>query len=267
MPSALENCGDSRPQPPPLRLQNATLGQGGDAAKAVVEGLDFEVRPGQIVMVTGESGCGKSTLLRALAGLDLVPEGKLCLGDKEFASGMPAADWRCRVAYNVQTPPTAPGFSDSPAALAAQMEGFAATKRWKAGRKSISDVARAIVDEWEMDKSAEDDEEFISLFDRPWREASGGQRQRLVLALTLSRESDYLLLDEPTSALDIVNTQRVEQTMKAFAEQGRGIVWVTHSQEQAERMMTSAEDRLHIPERGQWLRGGKRICSGPNKVA
>ena len=72
-----------------------------------------------------------------------------------------------------------------------------------------------------------------SLLDQPWSTLSGGQSQRLYLAIMVARRPQILLLDEVTSACDPASTKLVEQLVQAS---GCGSVWITHNVEQAERI-------------------------------
>lgn len=75
------------------------------------------------------------------------------------------------------------------------------------------------------------------LLDRDAKDLSGGQKQKLSLARTLSNASDILLLDEITSALDLASTHEVEQLIVQLnKEQHKTIIWVTHNLEQAKRL-------------------------------
>jgi ABC-type phosphate transport system ATPase subunit len=65
---------------------------------------------------------------------------------------------------------------------------------------------------------------------------STGERQRLALLRSLSREPVVLLLDEPTASLDGASTLAMESLLKARVKHGLSILWITHSTEQAARV-------------------------------
>ena len=72
---------------------------------------------------------------------------------------------------------------------------------------------------------------------QPATTLSGGEAQRILIAITLASQPKYVLFDESTSALDKASKMAVEDSVKAFVQQGRGgVLWISHDEEQAERM-------------------------------
>ncbi|KAL7464786.1 hypothetical protein ACHAXS_005119 [Conticribra weissflogii] len=81
--------------------------------------------------------------------------------------------------------------------------------------------------------------EPIHLLTSPWSKLSGGESQRVTLAIALAVRPQVLLLDEPTSALDESVKSKVEETLKMAAKNGCAMVMITHDDDQAMRMGTN----------------------------
>ena len=73
--------------------------------------------------------------------------------------------------------------------------------------------------------------------DKEWSQLSGGEAQRMLVALALASKPQVLLLDESTSALDLDVKQKVEHCVQDHATRfGTSVMWITHDVEQIERM-------------------------------
>lgn len=75
-----------------------------------------------------------------------------------------------------------------------------------------------------------------SYLTRSIEKLSGGEKQRVHLARSLSLNPHVLLLDEPTASLDPESTERIEQEMRCYREKGHTVLWITHQPEQARRI-------------------------------
>lgn len=186
---------------PPARLIAQGLGQR-VGERVLFSGVDVEVRAGAPVRVTGASGSGKTSLLRLLAWLDAPTAGTLTLdGQPPEQWGAPV--WRSRVALVAQEPARLP---ESPADTVGWMRGL------RHGR--LLDDPVALASAWMLPAHR---------WAQPWAALSGGEAQRVALALALGRRPDVLLLDEPTSALDDAATAAVVASLR-----GRALVLVSH---------------------------------------
>jgi ABC-type dipeptide/oligopeptide/nickel transport system ATPase subunit len=86
-----------------------------------------------------------------------------------------------------------------------------------------------LIQQWGLEASA---------LDTKWKVLSGGEAQRVHVALAIASRPRILLLDEATSALDLDNKLRVESSIKqAAATYGMGVVWITHDDEQMKRLL------------------------------
>ncbi|GAA1524009.1 ABC transporter ATP-binding protein [Streptomyces albidochromogenes] len=191
-----------------LTLRGAVLGRAG---AAVLDGVDLDVVPGELLTVVGPSGCGKSTLLRTLAGL--LP----ALGGEVAADGRPVTGpgggralvfqedallpWRT-VRRNVELPLAVRGMP--------RAERRAVAARWleRVGLAGQSDTY-------------------------PHR-ISGGQRQRVQLARALAGEPRAVLMDEPFGALDAQTRAGMQQLLIDVLDgTGATVVFVTHDVDEA----------------------------------
>ncbi len=160
---------------------------------------------GACLAITGPSGAGKSLFLRMLADLD-PHEGEAWL-EGAPRSAMAAPAWRSRVGY------------------------VAAENGWwmdQVGAHFDTAPLRLL---GEMGLAAD-------ILDRPVALCSTGERQRLSLARSLSRDPVVLLLDEPTGALDQASVIAVESVLQTRLRLGVAIVMVTHDPAQARRLGT-----------------------------
>jgi NitT/TauT family transport system ATP-binding protein len=191
-----------------LTLRDVALGYGGPP---VVTGLDLDVRPGEILVLTGPSGCGKSTVLRALAGL-LPPEGGEVLadGDRVVTTSRDRAmvfqdnallPWRT-VQSNVE--------------LALKLAGRPRRGRRDEALRWISDVGLAGFERY-LPKSL-----------------SGGMRQRVQLARGLAGAPRAVMMDEPFGALDTPTRATMQRLLiDTWLAHPTTIVFVTHDVDEA----------------------------------
>lgn len=188
--------------------------------RLVLDGLDLDVEPGQVVALLGRSGSGKSTLIRILAGLDR-PDASQQL---EVGS----------VAVAFQEPrllPWMPVWRN----VALALEGAGAPRTRYGSRAAAVDM----LGEVELADRAGD-----------WPLAlSGGQAQRVALARALVREPDVLLLDEPFSGLDALTRISMHQLVRRLhARHRRTMLLVTHDLDEAVRLadhvLVLAEGRI-----------------------
>ena len=170
-----------------------------------LEGVELDVRAGEVVAVVGPSGCGKSTLLELFAGLQTPDAGSVEGGGLEQCAFMPQRDlllpWR-------------DGLGN--AALALECNG---SSRAQARRDAAPLFKRFGLAEFERSYP---------------RELSGGMRQRVAFLRTLLSGRPILLLDEPFAALDSITRASMQEWLaEALQSEPRTVVLVTHDVEEA----------------------------------
>lgn len=213
----------------PLEARGLAVGYRGAHGRRVLEGLDLELRAGELVCLLGPNGSGKSTLLRTLAGLQPPLAGSLALGGRD-AETLSAAG-RARRCAIVLTERLELG-NLTVRELAAL--GRHPHTGW-GGRLGADDkdaVRRGLVEAGAWD-----------LRDRLCDELSDGEKQRAMLARALAQEPALLLLDEPTAFLDLPRRVETMRVLRALARgRGRAVLLSTHDLDLAMR----AADRLWL---------------------
>ncbi|WP_136708540.1 ABC transporter ATP-binding protein [Agromyces sp. H66] len=159
----------------------------GGAVHAVAE-VTLEVRPGELLVVTGPSGAGKTTLLNLLGGLDRPTSGRVVLGDDELSSlgeDALAAVRRDRLGYVFQSFGLIPVLSAAEnVEVPLRLQRMPRAEREARVAESLDLVGLA-----------------THAAQRPY-ELSGGQQQRVGIARALAARPQVLLADEPTGQLD-----------------------------------------------------------------
>ena len=188
-----------------------------DLEVVALQGLDLEVQPGEMMGIVGSSGSGKTTLLNILGGLDRPTAGKIFVGGVDLlklSTGALTRYRRSQVGFvwqqvsrnlipyltaqeNVELPMTVAGYS------------------WRTKRRRAMELL-----------------EVIGLADRRRHhlaQMSGGEQQRIAIAVALANEPILLLADEPTGEMDTATAQTIFDTLRRLNETyGLTTIIVTH---------------------------------------
>src|SRR3954447_11628375 len=211
-----------------------------------VDGVDFVIRPGEVLGLVGESGSGKTTIGRAIAGLTRVTGGSLRVLGTEMNGVREKAfrPVRERIGFVFQDP--ASSFNPLLTIAEAVAEPLVVH-----GRAADPEQARARVDE--LLEAVQLPRAFG---DRYPHELSGGQRQRASLARALSLNPELLIADEPTSALDVSVQARVLELFDELQrELGFAALFISHDL----AVVDLLADRIAVLYRGRLVEEGTGV--------
>ncbi len=199
-----------------------------DDGTIAVNNVSFDLPDGEFLVIVGPSGCGKSTTLRMIAGLEMITDGEIRIGDTAVNNIHPKDRDIAMVFQN---------YALYPHMTVRQNLEFALKMR----KTSKQEVERRIAQTARM-------LELENLLDRKPKALSGGQRQRVAVGRAIVRNPKVFLFDEPLSNLDAkLRTQTRAQLQKLHHELNATSIYVTHDQVEA---MTMA-DKIVVMDRGE----------------
>jgi peptide/nickel transport system permease protein len=226
---------------PVLAVENLAIGfdqrHGG---VNIVDGISFEVHPGEVLGLVGESGCGKS--LTALAVMGLQPKGARVGGQVRFGGRDLLAE-PMRVRRRLLGHEMAMIYQDALSSLNPAMTIRAQLKQVvrRGGRRGPAELLTMV---------GLDPERTLRSYPH---ELSGGQRQRVLIAMALSRDPKLIVADEPTTALDVtVQAQVIELLLRLREELGFALILVSHDL----ALVADVTDRVVVMYGGQIVETG-----------
>ena len=191
-----------------------------------VDGVDLTIAPGEVVALLGPNGAGKSTTVDMILGLT-TPD----TGDVRVFGRKPIDAVRAGL-------------------IGAMLQGGALMDDLTVGETvgMVAALHRKPMPVAEALRAAGIEE----LAGRRANKLSGGQKQRVRFAVALVSDPDLLILDEPTAAMDVGTRREFWQSMYAFTESGRTVLFATHYLEEAEEFA----DRVVLMRRGRVVADG-----------
>ncbi len=208
----------------------------------VVEDVTLSFRPGEVTVLLGPNGCGKTTLLKTALGLLDPVSGRVLYDGADLSSLTPTQAAR-RAAYMPQNRP-APRIDVRRMVLHGRFPYLTFPRQYRAADYAAADAA--------LEAAGAAD-----LAGRMMDTLSGGQRQKVYLAMALAQDAPTILMDEPTTWLDPRHQLEVMATARRLAAEGRAVGLVSHELNLA----------LRTADRVALLSGGRLAALGtPEEV-
>lgn len=191
--------------------------------RQILDGLSFDVYPGETLVLLGRSGSGKTTALKMVNALVLPTRGEV------LVEGKPTTEWdrirlRRRIGYVIQETGLFPHFS-----IFRNVGLVPSLERWPP--EKLENRVNTLLEEVGLDPA-----EYAARYPR---ELSGGQRQRVGVARALAADPSLLLFDEPFGALDPITRLELQNQFLALrGSLGKTSMFVTHDVREALRIAT-----------------------------
>jgi iron complex transport system ATP-binding protein len=204
----------------------------------ILHEADLSVAAGRLVAIVGPNGAGKSTLVRAVAGMQKMAAGSVRWGGEDLSKlrGRKLAKRRAFVPQRAKVPA---GVTVREAVAIGRAPHIGPLQRPTHGDREavVRAMARAGVTDFA-------DRQLITL--------SGGEMQRVSVAVGLAQEAPVLIADEPTSSLDLGATATMARLLRALANDGLGVILVLHDL----ALAAALADTVVVMSRGRAVASG-----------
>jgi simple sugar transport system ATP-binding protein len=218
------------PDPPLLVVRGLTKRFGSVVAN---DGIDFDVRRGEIHALLGENGAGKSTLMNVLFGLVDPDGGDMSLRGEPYAPRSPADAIRAGIGMVHQHFMLVPVFS----VIENVILGDEPTRGPALDLQPARQRLRALAREFGLDVDP----------DAPVRDLPIGVQQRVEILKALHRRADLLILDEPTAVLAPPEVEQLFHVLRDLTASGHAVILISHKL----REVLSVADRVTVLRRGR----------------
>ncbi len=193
-----------------IELQNIHVRYG---TQTVLNGITTAFPCGQVTGIVGPNGCGKSTLLKTITGLCTPEQGQVLIGGTNITK-LSSQEIAQQVAYLPQSR-AIPSLSVERLVLHGRFPYLSYPRKYRKEDYAIAREALRWVDAEALSKQNLSD-------------LSGGQRQKVYIAMSLAQDTETILMDEPTTYLDIRNQMEILSIARKLADMGKAVVLVLH---------------------------------------
>jgi fructose transport system ATP-binding protein len=206
-----------------------------------MDGVDFELKPGEILAVIGDNGAGKSTLIKALSGALVPDEGEMFLDGKPVRFRNPIDARRQGIETVYQDLAVAPAMTIA--------ENLFLGREIR--RPGILGSLLHLLDKKAMQADAIAHMKDLQIGIRSMKQAvetlSGGQRQGVAVARSSAFARHVVIMDEPTAALGVKESNMVLDLIRRVRDKGLPVILISHNMPH----VFEVADRIHIQRLGK----------------
>jgi ABC-type sugar transport system ATPase subunit len=202
--------------------------------------IDLTLNRGEVHALVGQNGAGKSTLVKCISGVHPPDGGRITFDGREITTYSPKHAYDLGIAVVHQRPQLLPWLSVTENVMLGQMP---ARKGLVIDRRKANELTRDLLARLRLEIDPE----------VPVARLSAPERQQVAIAKALYRQAKLLILDEPTAALDAQRSARLFALIEDLAQQGVGVLYVSHHLEEVFRLA----DRVTV------LRDGRLVATQP----
>lgn len=193
-----------------LEVKNLSAGYPG---KPVLQNMNLNIPEGKVTVILGPNGCGKSTLLKAVCGILPADSGKVELAGEDLLALPPRMQAR-KVAYLAQSRQV-PDITAHRLVLHGRFPHLGYPRHYRKEDYAIVQTAMERMSIWECAETLMEN-------------LSGGQRQKVYIAMALAQNTPVILLDEPATYLDISHQLQLMELARSLAGQGKTVLMIIH---------------------------------------
>ncbi|HEY1331263.1 MAG TPA: ABC transporter ATP-binding protein [Actinomycetota bacterium] len=230
--------GPAHPGEPVLRVESLTVAD--DRDQVAVDGVSFEVRAGEILMVAGVQGNGQTELVEALTGLRRPVSGAVTVAGRDLTGASPRDVLRAGVAHvpeDRQKDGMIPTFPIQDNLVLDTYDRDPYARGWSIDREQVHRSA--------VERMREFDIRAPSVV-TPAATLSGGNQQKVIVAREFSRPISLLIASQPTRGLDVGSVQYIHERIVQQRDEGVAVLIVSSELDE----VTALADRIAVMFRG-----------------
>lgn len=209
-----------------------------------LDGISFDIMPGEVHVLLGENGAGKSTLMKILSGVHKPTDGQIIINGKQFEALTPKDSRDCGISIIYQELSVINELSIQENLFVGNLPTRNIGPVKIVDRRKMRDTARALLDKVGLHKDPETAVEELSI----------SEKQQVEIAKALAADSKILIMDEPTTSLTSSEVSHLFAVIRELKKEGHGIVFISHKLGE----IMEIGDRVTVLKDGRYV-GTKRI--------